>query len=642
MSTPSKSEPYNYTPSLPQRALVFVYKGINKIIPWHKLPTYIGVLNLSAYRYELRSKNLHDVYPSREDQGTRGCPAITDEQFLHTRHSDGLFNDLEAPKMGCVGMRFGRNVAREHTARPSHEELMTPNPRLISEQLLKRDKFKPATSLNLLAAAWIQLMYRLDYVLTTSSQVHDWFQHENSTTEQHRVPLPAGDAWNSPDGKMKIDATQDDEPLDQTDNTSPAYKNINTHWWDGSQIYGSSEAHTTGLRLGATNGKLLVDEQKFATFLPRDANRIPQTGFNTNWWLGLEILHTLFVLEHNAICDALHISYPDWTSEKLFDTARLVNCALMAKIHTTEWTPAILAHPALEISMNANWWGILGERLYKLLGRVSKTSEALSGIPGSTVEHHAAPYSLTEEFVSVYRMHSLIPDSIAFFSASNGAHKQTYPIQSVAFEHTRTPFEKSNLSFADIFYSFGINYPGAITLNNMPHFLKDLHTPDGRHIDLGTIDILRDRERGVPRYNQFRRLFHMPAQTSFLAITGGNTVVAEKLAKLYNDDIEAVDLLIGCLAEPLPKGFGFSDTAFRVFILMASRRLKSDRFIAGDWNTETYSEVGMKWVQGSVMKDVLGRHFPELKGVLGGSGNAFAPWSMMEGSREYQGVETNA
>ena len=35
----------------------------------------------------------------------------------------------------------------------------------------------------------------------------------------------------------------------------------------------------------------------------------------------------------------------------------------------------------------------------------------------------------------------------------------------------------------------------------------------------------------------------------------------------------------GLYAEPLPKGFGFSDTAFRVFILMASRRIKSDRFL---------------------------------------------------------------
>lgn len=161
------------------------------------------------------------------------------------------------------------------------------------------------------------------------------------------------------------------------------------------QIYGSSEAHTSELRT-AENGKLTVDEHKYATFLPHNENGILQTGFNTNWWLKLEVLHTVFVLEHNSICDALVRAYPKWSCKKLFDTSRLINCALMAKIHTVEWTPAILAHPALKISMNANWWGILGERLYKLVGRVSN-SETISGIPESTVDHHAVPFSLTEE-----------------------------------------------------------------------------------------------------------------------------------------------------------------------------------------------------------------------------------------------------
>lgn len=86
-----------------------------------------------------------------------------------------------------------------------------------------------------------------------------------------------------------------------------------------------------------------------------------------------------------------------------------MNSALMAKIHTVEWTPAILAHPALQIAMNANWWGLVGENLTKMVGRTSRTSEAISGIPGSTAVQFSAPYSLTEEFVSVYRMHSLVP-----------------------------------------------------------------------------------------------------------------------------------------------------------------------------------------------------------------------------------------
>lgn len=63
-------------------------------------------------------------------------------------------------------------------------------------------------------------------------------------------------------------------------------------------------------------------------------------------------------------------------------------------------------------------WGIAGETLNKLVGRISKTSEAISGIPGSTVDHQGVPYSLTEEFVSVYRMHSLIPGKSTEIDAS--------------------------------------------------------------------------------------------------------------------------------------------------------------------------------------------------------------------------------
>lgn len=94
-----------------------------------------------------------------------------------------------------------------------------------------------------------------------------------------------------------------------------------------------------------------------------------------------------------------------------------------------------------------------------------------------------------------------------------------------------------------------------------------------------------------------------------------------------------VDALIGSHSEPLPKGFGFSDTAFRISISMASRRSKSDRFIAGQWNEETYSKEGLQWVQNNGMKDVLGRHFPELKGVPAKGKNVFAPWDVMEGTK---------
>lgn len=610
-----------------ERLLVWIFKCINSVIPWHKLPTWLAVTNLLAFRNELREKNLQDVYPSPGYQGQPGDPAMDDTEYLAARHSDGFFNSLEQPRMGCAGMRFGRNVPRRYTKPPNHDELLTPNPRVISERLLARDEFKPATIVNLLAAAWIQF------------QVHDWFTHTNSTTEQVVVPLQNGDEWTATE--MKVERTQADEPLNQQDKEYPAYKNESTAWWDGSQIYGSSQARTAQLRGQSIDGKLTVDKETADTFLPRDEKGIPITGFYSNWWLGLEMMHTLFVLEHNAICDELREHNPTWTSGQIFDVARLINCALMAKIHTVEWTPAILAHPALNIAMHANWWGVLGEKLHKMLGRVSK-GEVLSGIPGSGADQDGVPFSLTEEFVSVYRLHPLIPDTIALFDVHTGVHKTTVPIRDVAFENARKPMLETGLNFSDVFYSFGVNYPGAITVHNTPAFLRDLHTPDGRHLDMGVVDILRDRERGVPRYNQFRRLFHMKPASSFTQLTGGNASLAAELEEVYGGDLEKVDLLVGCLCEPLPKGFGFSDTAFRVFILMASRRLKSDRFIATEWRDEVYTREGMRWVQDNSMMDVLCRHFPDLRAPLRGCKNAFAPWEKVGKTAEYKGQETTA
>ena len=104
-----------------QRIIVGVFKGVNKVVAWHKLPKWIGILNLLSYRYELRAKNLHDTYPAPEHQGdVKSCP-FHDTKYYSIRHSDGKFNDLKQPLMGCTGMRLGRNMPREFTAAPTQE-----------------------------------------------------------------------------------------------------------------------------------------------------------------------------------------------------------------------------------------------------------------------------------------------------------------------------------------------------------------------------------------------------------------------------------------------------------------------------------------------------------------------------------------
>ena len=135
---------------------------------------------------------------------------------------------------------------------------------------------------------------------------------------------------------------------------------------------------------------------------------------------------------------------------------------------------------------------------------------------------------------------------------------------------------------ADLFYSFGRRHPGAITLHNYPTHLQNLTRDDGERLDLAAVDILRDRERGVPRYNQFRRLLRKDAGQVVRRADRRPGLARSRSSSVYDNDLEKVDLMVGLFAEPLPKGFGFSETAFRIFVLMASRRLKSDRFFTDD------------------------------------------------------------
>jgi hypothetical protein len=174
-------------------------------------------------------------------------------------------------------------------------------------------------------------------------------------------------------------------------------------------------------------------------------------------------------------------------------------------------------------------------------------------------------------------------------------------------------------------YSMGTLHPGAIQLHNYPRFLQNFRRPDDKIVDLASIDIMRMREFGVPRYTMFRELMHMRPIRGFDELTS-NREWASQMRDVYDGRIDRVDLMVGMFAEPKPTGFGFSDTAFRIFILMASRRLKSDRFFGPDYTPEVYTQVGMDWIENNSMVDVLLRHYPALSSALRGVTNAFAPW----------------
>jgi hypothetical protein len=119
------------------------------------------------------------------------------------------------------------------------------------------------------------------------------------------------------------------------------------------------------------------------------------------------------------------------------------------------------------------------------------------------------------------------------------------------------------------------------------------------------------------------------------------------------DNVEDMDTVVGWLAEPVrPHGYAISETQFTVFIINASRRLFSDRFLTSSFRPEFYTSLGVEWLtndgptgvvmeQGrpngheevvSPFKRVLLRTMPELKDELAGVVNAFDPWARDRGN----------
>jgi hypothetical protein len=583
------------------RALEALAERLDRRYGWERLPPPLGLATLLGLRHRLQRENLHDT-------GTPATvrPPAWQPRYATARTPSGVYNDLNRPLMGCAGARFGRNVPLEHTRPEEPPRLLEPNPRVVSRELMTRREFIPATTLNLLAAAWIQF------------EVHDWVFHGVPRDDDPiDLQLADDDPW--PQRPMRINRTRAD-PHPDANGGPTTWASTETHWWDGSQVYGLDEAHEARLRTGEL-GKLRIDERGLQP--PELEEGLDYRGVPGSLWIGLAILHSLLVREHNAICDHLHARYPGLGDDELFAKARLIVAALMAKVHTVEWTPAIIAHPTTRFGMHAQWWGIVGERLHKRLGDRMR-SAVLHGIPGTATELHDVPYSLTEEFVAVYRMHPLLPDEFTFRSATTDAVLQERTFPEVAVLEMRRRLEE--LEMSDVFYSFGVAHPGAITLHNYPRFLQEFQRADGALLDLAAIDVLRMRERGVPRYNAFRELLHKPRVTSFEELAG-SPERAEELRRVYDGDLDAVDLMVGLFAEEPPQGFGFSETAFRIFLLMATRRLESDRFFTVDYRPEVYTEAGLEWVDRNSLRSMLLRHFPQLEPALRGVANPFAPWN---------------
>jgi hypothetical protein len=592
--------------------------------------------------------------------------------------------------------------------------------------------YKKAPFFNVLAAYWIQFM------------THDWFSHLEeghnqaeymkvgcatklvNNVEQPLTPDDVEKLGCRPDDAIdKGYVAQDSAPdtfsfggKEHLGRAPKTMRNTNTAWWDASQLYGFDDTSRQRVKRDPSDmAKLLlvsVPGQAGPGYLPVFGPNDPINpewtgqeagGFPDNWTVGLSFLHNLFAREHNSFVAEFRriaartpntdcglrdparpkqvIRYKDVTPDQLFEIARLIVAAEIAKVHTIEWTPQLLYNEPLNLGMNGNWSGLLGTNgglLSKALSDIvvrnfGKSDDAAKasawysvfasgpGIFGlgskvhgyditdpkytnGGVNHFGSPFNFPEEFVSVYRLHPLVPDLLEYRELKADPNKIAKRIPVVeTFQGKATQFTQS-MGLGSWGLTLGRQRLGLLTLHNSPLFLQNLKIgrldSKTQQIDVVALDIIRDREHGVPRFNEFRRQYGLRQLTSFddfmdPGVAPGSPdqleqkEVVQTLREVYGqhncdeskvitdaqvnedgspindclghpngtivDNIEDVDTAVGYLAEYRhPHGFAISETQFVVFILNASRRLFSDRFFTSGFRPEFYSTIGVDWV----------------------------------------------
>nr|XP_043634739.1 alpha-dioxygenase 1-like isoform X2 [Erigeron canadensis] len=555
---------------------------------WHRLPVLLGVSYLAMRR------RLHDRY-----------------NLINVGKTpvEGRFD----ASVGGEGTFFGRNMLPVD----QKDKLLKPDPMVVATKLLERKKFITyGTQFNMIAASWIQFM------------IHDWIDHLEST-QQIELKAPMEVARQCPLKSFKFYKTKEFDT--GFDDIRKGHINIRTPWWDGSGIYGSNSVALIRMRT-FKDGKLKIAEDGL---LQHDKDGLPIAGDIRNNWIGVSTLQALFILEHNAICEALKKEYHDLEDEDLYRYARLVTSAVIAKIHTIDWTVELLKTDTLRAAMRANWYGILGKRFKDTFGHVG--GAILGGLVGlKKPDNHGVPYSLTEEFTSVYRMHSLLPDQLHIRDVNSApgpkkSPKLTKKVDMINLIGGRGEKELLSENGFTRMVSMGHQPCGALELWNYPVWLRNVvpQNVDGSdrldHVDLASLEIYRDRERNVARYNEFRRSLFLIPISKWEDLTEDPEAI-KTLGEVY-DDVEQLDLLVGMAAEKKIKGFAISETAFVIFILMASRRLQADRFFTRDFNENVYTKKGLEWVNTTEsLKDLLDRHYPGMTDRWMNSTSAFSVW----------------
>lgn len=498
------------------------------------------------------------------------------------RPIDGYGNNESNPQWGAVGdiqPRFSPSDYADGISLPKiGEQYNKENPRIISNMLFAQEEIIES---DLLLS---------DYTWVFGQFVdHDVILTENSNEPLNNIVVPNDDQFFAPGSVIRMMRSEAAEGTGLSVDNPREHFNHVTAYLDLSQVYGSDEFRADWLR-SKIDGKLKVSsggrlpwntiDGEFnsnvdpdAPFMADDTHSLIKMfvagDVRANENPLLIAFHTLFVKEHNRICDEEKEKHPGWDDNRLYNAARKKLISYYQNIIYSEWLPA------------------LGVELPTYNGYKSSVN----------------PQIFNEFSTAAFRMgHTLINSTI------------------LRMDNNGQETKEGNISLRDAFFNpYVIEFAGGIdayfkgmatqvqqefdckVIDDVRNFL--FGAPGGAGLDLAAININRGRERGIADYNTIRTSLGLPRLNSFYEITE-DPDDAELMEDVFGD-IDNVDAWVGMLAEPHIEGGLFGNLVTMMMERQFQALREGDRFYFGNMD---FDQDEMQDISNVSMRDILMRN----------------------------------
>jgi prostaglandin-endoperoxide synthase 2 len=274
--------------------------------------------------------------------------------------------------------------------------------------------------------------------------------------------------------------------------------------------------------------------------------------------IGYVAISTIFLREHNRLCGELTKTNPLWEDERLFQTARLINIALVLRIVIEDYINHIAGQSTFifdnSFAEGKNWY---------------RTNW------------------MAVEFDMLYRWHGLVPDTVDI---------DGHQYKPADFQMNNSLLEQVGL--AALIDGASHETAGQIGLFNTPSFLI---FAECQNIKMG-------RDFRLKSFNDYRARFSLAPLTDWKQLTG-DPQIQKALQKIYGT-IDRLEFVVGLFAEEAKSGGLFGELMTTMVAVDAFTQALTNPILSTNiFNAATFTDYGLAQIAATAsLQDLVNRN----------------------------------